>query len=1307
MQYSKYSNSEGITRDETSSAQSVCANQLNDIFGQTDVTFYLKAAVISIPCIVTVIITIVLHVCYKKIERKFMTFPKPDFYALVFVGIIVTVFIFTLDIISYVKYKRGEYAFENSFSLQLTFIVPIAEATVGSILIICLFVLIVQSLFQCCQYCQCCEIQWNRVFFQLLITPLSFVSFHTGYIFAAWVTEPSKTTSVAVLSIVVMVFIFIMFRFLYIFFECLIKKCLNFCKKHCNCCEGVLKSCKERKFCKRFLKFCKERKFCKRFLKFCKERKFCKRFLKFCKERKFCKRFLKFCKENIFCKKFLEFCKKHCKSCEKKKRNYKKVMNPVSILLNIVCTSVVATIGVGLIGVVLASFYVLPLPTIGLVEHLQNIVNICIVLLTALVTYKLIGANESDTEKFLRILNKSYMERKMMTNLTKAEALNNYDTISANFKICLQLNKIEIMEHGNKKRAIIECDSSNCIIHDPQNDFDIDVPIDSAKLYTDSFFANEDTFETDFTKCVFEVRVLAALGSQICRFPVPSDSTLNSDDIASHDSVLHLDDANSTLNLASKNIICLKELYKTQSSQYISISQITINDATVNKSCQLSFNISISKITSSDHLLRSSVWCPLDGSVIAITKEEGGEITRELIPKKFSCHIKEDLEKEFNLKERLKEKGFVIKQGRLLIYSKLTKKVKISSLGSKVRINLEIPCNKGLEICEGSRGGTILLSHLKDDPQSETPGAHQESRSDISSAHQSETQGELQESRSDILSAHQSETQGELQESRSDILSAHQSETQGELQESRSDISSAHQSETQGELQEGRSDISSAHQSETQGELQESRSDISSAHQSETQGELQESRSDISSAHQSETQGELQESRSDISSAHQSETQGELQESRSDISSAHQSETQSEHRLLIQSETTKDETTTLPIDFKNYMTTLFLKITESCSEGTIEVESSEAITGENNDEGANQGSSEAIRGENNDEGANQGSSEAIRGENNDEGANQGSSEAIRGENNDEGANQGSSEAIRGENNDEGANQGSSGAIRGENNDEGANQGSSEAIRGENNDEGANQGSSEAIRGDNNDEGANQGSSEAIRGENKDEGANQGSSEAIRGENNDEGANQGSSEAIRGENNDEGANQGSSEAIRGENSDEGANQGSSEAIRGENNDEGANQRSNDAITQGGNSGGEANQRSCMLSTAKNDKIMITLKSDHLMSLFGLYSSIPSINLNKRKVKVKMNSVSGVLHYSRDIDVVEIEKVKNQWKITFDNVIVSNLKGCELEIFSLTTMEKSSLFLGFPSYECDIIGDDIETAATICGNLLSKV
>ena len=799
MQYSKHSNSEGITRDETSSAESVCADQLSDTYGQTNVTFYLKVAVITIPCIATVITTIITHVCYQKIERKLMTFPKPDFYALVFVGITVTVFIFTVDIISYVKVERKEYSFDNSFSLLLTFIVLISEATVGSILIICLFILIFQWLFQCCHCCQCCKVQWNRFYFQLLITFLSFVSFHTGYIFAAWVTEPSKTTSVAVLSLAIMAFIFIMFRFLHIFFEYLIEKCWKLCEKYCTCC--------------------------------------------------------------------------------KEKKNYKKVMTATTIL---VCTSVVAAIGVGLICVVLASFYILPLQTIGLVEHLQNIVNVCIVLLAALVTYKLIGANESDTEKFLRILNKSYQERKMMFNFTKAEALNNYDTIFANFKICLQLNKIKLTEHGNKKRAIIECDSGNCIIYDPQNDFDVDVPIDSAKLYTDSFFANEDTFETDFTKCVLEVRVVAAKGAQLCRFPVPSDSTLKfpvPSDLNMHSNAP-----------ASGCTLCLKELYKTPCSQNIDTSQIRINNIMLrneNKSCQLSSTISIPRILSSDHLLRSCVWCPLDGSVIAIMKESG-EITRELIPKILS----------FQISNKAIVKGFSIEQGKLFISSSL-RKLKISSLGSKVRINFLIPCGKCLCISEGSPGDTILLK-----PQSET-----------------------------------------------------------------------------------------------------------------------------------------------------------------------------------QSAANQDATITLPMNVvSSCITALFLKITNNSSTGhekEIEVK----------------------------------------------------------------------------------------------------------------------------------------------------------------------------------------------------------------IK---------------ATQG-------NHETSILSTATNDKMIIAFKSDRSMSLSGLFSSSSPVSLINKEVKLEMKSVNAVLHFSRDINVAEIEKDENDqlWKLSFDNVIVSDLKDEGFEMFSLTTMEESSSFLGFPSYECDIIGDDIEAAATICGNLLSKV
>ena len=694
MQYSKYSNNDGIIRDETSSAQSVCAKELKNTFGNFNVTFYLSVAVVTIPIIATVVTTVILHIWYKKIERLYMPFPESDFWALIIVGVCITVFIFIADIFAFVNIANNNSELDNPSTLFLTTAGLILEIVLG----FCL---------PCVALCCCYKKQRNCFFFQLLITPLSLVSFHTGYIFAAWLTEPSKTTSVAILSLVVIAFMFIMFRFLYIFMEeCLFK---------------IYKSC-----------------------------------------------------------------------CKEKNRHKEDMNDPDK--LNICCTAMVGIIGVGLICVVLASFYKLPLPTIGLVEHLQNIVSICIVFLTGLITYKLIGSNESDTEKFLRTLNKSYQERKMMSNLIKTEALNNYDRISANFKISLQLNKIKITEHGNWKRAIIEVDSSNCIIRDPQNDFDIDVPIDSAKLYTDRFLANEDTFETDFTKCVLEARVVAAKGAQLCRFPVPSDSILNIIDAAknsnqnsgttstpnsgttstpnssttstpnsgttstpnsgttstpnsgntstpnsgntstpnsdttstpnsgttstpnsgntstpnsgnaSNDLILNMDD---TALLASRNSICLENLFEIQCSQFIDISHIKINNVKVQdiQSCQLSFSISIPRILSSDHLLSSSVWCPLDGSVIAIMKENG-EITRELIPKILSFQIKK------------KAKGFTIEQGKLFISSKL-KKLKLSSLGSKLRINFLIPCNKWLNISKhSSPGDTILLK-----PQSETQSA--------------------------------------------------------------------------------------------------------------------------------------------------------------------------------------------------------------------------------------------------------------------------------------------------------------------------------------------------------------------------------------------------------------------------------------------------------------------------------------------------------------------------------------------------------------------------------------------------------
>lgn len=63
---------------------------------------------------------------------------------------------------------------------------------------------------------------------------------------------------------------------------------------------------------------------------------------------------------------------------------------------------------VGSVGLIVSAFFTLPLPTISLAGYLENILQIFLVTLAALVSYKVLSINESDLSKFLSNFRKGY-----------------------------------------------------------------------------------------------------------------------------------------------------------------------------------------------------------------------------------------------------------------------------------------------------------------------------------------------------------------------------------------------------------------------------------------------------------------------------------------------------------------------------------------------------------------------------------------------------------------------------------------------------------------------------------------------------------------------------------------------------------------------------------------------------------------------------------------------------------------------------------------------------------------------------------
>ena len=218
----------------------------------------------------------------------------------------------------------------------------------------------------------------------MLLAPLFSLISHIGYIFAAWLTEPSKTTLVALIFLGITVFLFIVFRQCYIANE---------------------KVEVEKWFCNWFLLCCP------------------------------CWQVLK-CMCNCIC---LCLCMKTLKTFRKKK-------TPVSLLeegneqnkeemeegkvktidtilkenlesdhvFNTKSFCVTFAWGLPLVGSVaffLSAFYELPIASYTLPLYLLNAFQVFIVIITLLITYKVLNITEPVIHVFLRYLKKAYSER--------------------------------------------------------------------------------------------------------------------------------------------------------------------------------------------------------------------------------------------------------------------------------------------------------------------------------------------------------------------------------------------------------------------------------------------------------------------------------------------------------------------------------------------------------------------------------------------------------------------------------------------------------------------------------------------------------------------------------------------------------------------------------------------------------------------------------------------------------------------------------------------------------------------------------
>ena len=170
-----------------------------------------------------------------------------------------------------------------------------------------------------------CTRPTNYFLIGFIIVPIIFGSSHVDYILVAWLTEPAKTTSVAILAIAIVFYLFFLSQFLYK----LISK---------------IKSKIKSDYRKRFF-------------------------------------------NNAFTTKFVKYFSLSGECCK------------------LTFTFIFGFCGVGLASLQIAAFYLLPFPSIRIVDYLDNIFQISLVIFGGLITYKIISGQDSDTKKFLKHFN--------------------------------------------------------------------------------------------------------------------------------------------------------------------------------------------------------------------------------------------------------------------------------------------------------------------------------------------------------------------------------------------------------------------------------------------------------------------------------------------------------------------------------------------------------------------------------------------------------------------------------------------------------------------------------------------------------------------------------------------------------------------------------------------------------------------------------------------------------------------------------------------------------------------------------------
>ena len=323
MQYSKYNDPSRVVRDQDSPAQALCAEELDsDYLEENNITLYFVATTL-LPIITTIIFMAVMWRYKNKIDDIITTSTYwPQLTSICLTGALITIYIFCVDISSvhYFKTKNHEYSDNggiNLISLHWTHVTLTTEIVLSAIAAQFTYGFLFFKSSSVANGLYDIKVniveELNRAKVSFIAVPIIFFSTHINYILAAWLTEPSKTTSVATLAIALILVLYVMNKFLYSSAKTTMELIVIRKRLCCLCCVKNKDTCIE--------------------------------------------------------------------------------MGTLFI------TIPGAIFGAGLISIEVAAFYILPFPAVNLANYLQNILQVSIFLVSALVTYKFLSKDSESSKK--------------------------------------------------------------------------------------------------------------------------------------------------------------------------------------------------------------------------------------------------------------------------------------------------------------------------------------------------------------------------------------------------------------------------------------------------------------------------------------------------------------------------------------------------------------------------------------------------------------------------------------------------------------------------------------------------------------------------------------------------------------------------------------------------------------------------------------------------------------------------------------------------------------------------------------------